>query len=263
MLHIVFQREDIKTLSKSFELDESLSGEIILIEDDFSIGPLKNIFSEEGIELRKNWWLDITGDPNDARDESVSINSLKEKLNNNEDAVVWIWVAPNKQDVTGYYWSVSQLKEFAGRVYVLSLNNLPFINDKGHIFYPSHLFEIPAREFLKAKKLARPVSISEFEIDPDEWTKISNEDKGIRILEGAKKLKQADYDFFDEELKKHITADWQKGAKIIHQFMSKTKDAPSEDYFLWRLKKMIAEDLFDVQGKVESLKDFELKQKAD
>ena len=29
MLHIVFQQEDINTLSKSFELDESLRGEII------------------------------------------------------------------------------------------------------------------------------------------------------------------------------------------------------------------------------------------
>ena len=41
--------------------------------------------------------------------------------------------------------------------------NLPFINEKGNVFYPISLAEIPAREFVKAKRLARPVSTAEFE----------------------------------------------------------------------------------------------------
>ena len=68
-------------------------------------------------------------------------------------------MAPNQHDVCGYYWLMNQLKEFEGRIYILSLNNLPFINDKGTIFYPRDLFEIPPKEFIKAKKLARPVTI--------------------------------------------------------------------------------------------------------
>jgi len=42
----------------------------------------------------------------------------------------------NKHDVCGYYWLMSQLKDLQGRIYILYLNNLPFINDKGQIFYP-------------------------------------------------------------------------------------------------------------------------------
>ena len=70
----------------------------------------------------------------------------------------WIWTAPNQHDVSGYYWLMSQLKEFEGSVYILSLNNLPFINEKGHIFYPKIYLKFQPREFLKAKKLARPVT---------------------------------------------------------------------------------------------------------
>jgi len=33
------------------------------------------------------------------------------------------------------------LRKYAGRIYILFLNNLPFINDKGNIFYPRDLFE--------------------------------------------------------------------------------------------------------------------------
>ena len=49
---------------------------------------------------------------------------------------IWIWMAPNVRDVCGYYWLISQLQEFSGRIYLLSLNNLPFIGEKGNVFYP-------------------------------------------------------------------------------------------------------------------------------
>ena len=129
-------------------------------------------------------------------------------------------------------------------------------------FYPSWLSAIPPKEFLKAKKLARTVTLSEFEVDPDEWTKICQEDKGVRLLEGGKKLEQKDYDFYDGELKKYITPDWQKASKIIHNFLSKAKQTTGDAYLLWRLKVMIAQDLFDVQGKLGNMKDFEVKLKA-
>lgn len=267
-MHIVFQQADINTLSKSFDLDESLRGEIIEIKDDFAVGPIKDIYSNEGIEVRKEWWRNVlsggdynghvdTGEVNDQK----AVEEIIEKLISNEEEKVWIWVAPNKHDVSGYYWLMAQLKEFAGRIYVLSLNNLPFINRKGQIFYPENLFEIPPREFVKAKKLARPITPSEFEIDPDEWTKISNEDKMVRILEGGKKLSQHDDNYFDKYILEFITPDWQKANKVIHQFLNKSKQVTGDAYMLWRLKEMIASDTIDSQGEIKNVKDFEVKKK--
>jgi len=163
--------------------------------------------------------------------------------------------------VSGYYWLLNYMKEFQGSVFILYLNNLPFINEKGNIFYPNWIFEIPAKEFLKAKKLAREITPSEFEVDPDEWTKLCEENKGVRLLEGGKKLIQQDYDFYDAELKKYITSDWQKATKIIHQFISKAKNTTGDAYLLWRLKVMVAQNMVDVQGKIANMKDFELKTK--
>ena len=267
-MHIVFQQEDINTLSKSFDLDESLREEIIQIKDDFSVGPLKNIFSDEGIEERKQWWRNVLsgGDYSGLADtgeidDNKTLNAIKEKLTSDENEKIWIWVAFNKHDVSGYYWLMAQLKEFVGRIYVLSLNNLPFINDKGNIFYPVNLFEIPPREFLKAKKLARPITPSEFEIDPDEWAKICNENKMVRILEGAKKLSQHDEDFYDKYILEFVTTDWQKAGKVIQQFLNKSKHTTGDVYTLWRLKELILKDVIDAQGEIKKMKDFEVKKK--
>ena len=269
MIHIVFQEADIAALAKSFELDETLQADIVQIKDDYAVGPLNNLFTEEGIEERKQWWRDVlAGGDSDGHadsgkvDDAKTVAELKEKLDTNPEEFIWIWAAQNKHDVSGYYWLMSQLKDYQGRVFILYLNNLPFLSEKGNLFYPDNLFEIPAKEFVKAKKLAREITPSEFEVDPDEWTKLCEENRGVRLLEGGKKLVQEDYDFYDAELKKLITGDWQKASKIIHNHLTKAKQTTGDMYLLWRLKTMIAMELFDVQGTVGKMKEFEVKTRS-
>src|SRR5579871_4950222 len=243
MIHIVFQKNDVDVLNEAIQLDHSLQGEIIQIADDFAVGPLKDIFSSEGWESRRQWWRDVladgdyagTVDNGSVPDDKKVVEALVEKLKNDPVEIIWIWAAQNKHDVSGYYWLMSQLKDFQGRVFILYLNNLPFINEKGHIFYPVNLFDIPPREFLKARKLARPITLSEFETDPDEWNRLCQEDKGVRVLEGGKKLVQHEPDLYDKELRTFITGDWIKATRLIHQFQSKGKQTTGEAYLLWRI----------------------------
>ncbi len=178
MIHIVFQHADVAALKKSFELDEALLGDVVEIKDDFAVGPIANIFSEEGIGSRKQWWREILKGSeferlvdNGGIDDDKTVSDLIERLTDLEN-VIWIWAAQNKHDVSGYYWLISQLKNFEGKISILYLHNLPFINEKGHVFYPTNIFEIPAKEFLKAKKLARQITQGEFEVDADEWEKL-------------------------------------------------------------------------------------------
>ncbi len=268
MIHIVFQQADVEVLKKSFELDKTLQGDVLEIKDDFAVGPLLNIYEQEGIDERKNWWREVLSggdyrshvDTGEVDDVAV-LKKIKEKLQSDTGENLWIWIAANKHDVNSYYWLISQLKEFDGRVQVLWLNNLPFINEKGHIFYPINLFEIPAKEFIKAKKLARPVTTSEFEIDTDEWSKLCADAKIVRTLEGAKKLLQHEEDFYDQELQKYITPDWQKANKVISHFLHKSNQTTGDAYLLWRIKKLIENDTIDSQGEVKNMKDFEVKTK--
>jgi hypothetical protein len=269
MIHVVFNEADIDVLQKAIELDETLQGEVLQVEDDYAVGPLKDIYTDEGIAARRAWWKEVLAGTDQEKkldegevDDNKLVAFIIERLQKDEEEKVWIWAAQNKHDVSGYYWLISQLKEFQGRIYILYLNNLPFINEKGQLFYPEWIYTIQPKEMTKAKKLARLITPSEFEVDPDEWTKLCNEEKGVRLLEGGKKLGQKDYDFYDADLKNFITGDWQKASKIINQFLSKNKHTTGDMYLLWRLKQLIATDLYDVQGELKNLKDFELKKKS-
>jgi hypothetical protein len=268
MIHVVFQEPDVEVLQQAINLDDSLKGDVMLIRDDFAVGPIKDIFIEPGIEARKQWWRDVLagsdleGKVDDGSiDDIKTVRELKEKLDADADEIIWIWAAQNKHDVSGYYWLMSQLSGYQGRIYILYLNNLPFFNEKGNIFYPDVLSKIPPKEFLKAKKLARPITLSEFEVDPDEWKKLGDQDKHVRLLEGGKKLVQHDVDFYDDDLKKYITGDWQKAGRIIHQFLAKAKHTTGDMFLLWRLKGLLQGEDYEVQGNIRGLKDFEVKKK--
>ena len=61
MIHIVFQEADADVLKQAIAMDESMTGEVILIRDDYAVGPISNIFTEEGISARKEWWRTVLG----------------------------------------------------------------------------------------------------------------------------------------------------------------------------------------------------------
>jgi Domain of unknown function (DUF1835) len=52
MIHVVFNEPDIKVLEEAIGLDESLSGEIFLIRDDYSVGPLDADDTPQGWQAR-------------------------------------------------------------------------------------------------------------------------------------------------------------------------------------------------------------------
>lgn len=269
MIHIVHNAGDVDVLKEAIALDESLAGEVLQVKDDYAVGPLHDIFTEEGIKNRNNWWREVlAGGDYDGQvdknivDDPALMSRIKEMLNADAEEQLWIWVAPNKHDVCSYYWLIGQLAEFVGRVYILHLNNLPFLNEKGHVFYPNWLMEIPPKEFLKAKKLARLVTISEFEIDSDEWNKLCSQESGIRLLDGAKKLVLEPVNSYDSDLRRFVMPQWQKAIKVIHNYQHKGKHQTGDMFLLWRLKELIKQDLFDVQGEVKHMKDFELKTKG-
>lgn len=266
MIHIVFNESEIDLLKQVINLDESLSGEVIQIRDDFAVGPLKGIDADEGWQQRNNWWRDLLKNSPyneqlaDTIDDRATVKEIKEKLSANAEEQLWIWMGQNQHDVCGYYWIVSQLKEFQGRIMVIYLNNLPFINEKGQLFYPSWLDEIQPKEFLKAKKLARPITLSEFEVDPDEWKRLCDENAIVRILEGGKKIAGKEESFYDAEILRNITADWQKATRVLTNTLHRMKIKTGDVFIMWRMKQLIAEGKIETLGDVlKGWKEFDVK----
>lgn len=243
MIHIVFETANIAALEAAIELDETLAGRIVEIKDDYAVGPLLNIYETDGYQARRDWWKNVLQNSPyeqqlDIVDDKLIVHELTSTLNVDENEQLWIWMGQNVHDVCGYYWLMSQFKEYQSRVQVLYLNNLPFLNEKGQLFYPTHLSQIQPKEFLKAKKLARPITLSEFELDPDEWKKICDENEGVRFLEGGKKIVSMPISFYDKEILSLLTKNAQKLPSAIAHILSKMKVRTGDAFIVFRLQEL-------------------------
>lgn len=266
MIHIVFNESEVALMKQVIELDETIIGDVIQIKDDFAVGPLAMIDTEEGWNARLSWWKELLqGSPYKEEtvgsfDDRLTVKEIREKLDANPEEQVWIWMGQNQHDVCGYYWLMPQLREYQGRVMVLYMNNLPFINEKGQIFYPSWLNEIQPKEFLKAKKLCRPITLSEFEVDPDEWKKLVEDNSTVRMLEGGKKIVGRENSFYDSEILKNITPEWQKATRVLTNTLHRMKIKTGDVFLMWRMKQLINDGKVEVTGDVnKGWKDFDVK----
>jgi hypothetical protein len=265
MIHIVFQQADVDVLNEAMKLDAALRGEVFEIKDEWGVGPLKDIDTDEGWNSRLDWWKELLkGSPYEKHigsfDDRETVKAIKEKMAEDDKQEAWIWMGQNQHDVTGYYWLMPQLKEFQGRLLILYLNNLPFINEKGQLFYPWCVNDILPKEAVKAKKLARPITLSEFEVDPDEWKKISDENAVVRILEGGKKIVGKEDSFYDTEIMKNITGEWQKAWRALGNTLHRMKIKTGDVFIMWRMKELIAAGRIEALGDVtKGWKEFDVK----
>ncbi|WP_291906283.1 DUF1835 domain-containing protein [Chitinophaga sp. CB10] len=282
--HIVFGEPAAAVLTEAIGMDEKMQGEVLSFEDDLSVGPLFILDTKEGQAGRQQWWQQMQGatpapapatadmfeeaaTPEPAPEpvlehspDEARFLALKAQLKEDPELEVWIWAGQNARDVTGYYWLVSKLYDFAGRIHIIYLNNLPFLNEKGAVFYPTHLHQILPKEFLKAKKLARPISLAEYELDGDEWHRMMNENAGIRLLEGGKKLKGEPATFYDKDLLQQAGKDFIKAWRVAGQVTGKLKYPVMDQFLAWRLKELVKEGKLESRGELKTLRDFEVKQ---
>lgn len=256
-LHIVFQEADVAVLQAALRLDETFTGEVLQIKDDFAVGPLNHIYETEGMLERKNWWAEVI----QYSPYSLAINSVNDQETVHairqfaaavEENEIWIWQAPNVHDQCGYFWLICQLADILAQVRVVNLSNLPFINEKGSIFYPTELYEIRPSEFLKARQLRKQITPGAFEMLKEEWKKLCDTEDRVRIIENDKDIMGKSVTYFDKKILSALTQDEQKFPKFLQHLVSKMNIKTGDAFLAWRIRELQQEGLVDIKGNWEA-----------
>ena len=86
MIHIVFNESEVDLMKQVIKLDETLAGEVIQIKDDYAVGPLTQLDTDEGWQARHDWWMSLLENSHYAGSNTVkfddrkTVKDLKEKL---------------------------------------------------------------------------------------------------------------------------------------------------------------------------------------
>lgn len=273
--YITFSQEATDALQKGFDAKQNFEAEILTIKDSFFVGPLAHIKEDIGRANRLTWHnntLNYFGLEPIAADAALHnykivqeiIAFLSETTLDNEGSIennknyITLWMGQNANDVCGYFWLTQQLQDYCGKIEVIYLNNLPFLNEKGGLFYPTHLHQIPAAEFIKCLKVERKIAIHEFEVEKDEWQALIQNINTYRILEGAKKIACKNENLFDDFIIATNMGEGIKLGKLMNLLLAKLPNHPNEIFLLSRFKHLIENGAFNIKKQSKNWRDTEI-----
>lgn len=260
--HIVVGDAAAGPLNEAIMLEPSLAGEVIVLKDILNVGPL---LKEEGTTfsaLRSDFWQQVTINEK----APINVDDLERLLEvsnamyKSEDVQAWLWMAPLPADVCAYYWLLKYLSKHKNRFCLLNIAGLPFLDANGKVFYPKSISEIMPKELVKARRLARPVTMAEVETDGEEWRKMVQDNAGIRTLEGGKKITSRDEHYYDAQLISFCSQQFQKAQRIATQAITKYNIPTGDSYLGWRLRRMAEDGRLLLQGDItKTLREYEVK----
>jgi hypothetical protein len=259
--HIVVGDVAAQPLNEAVMTEASLQGEVIVMKDILHVGPIQKEEGQGFSELRTAYWQQVIPQDKDLKVEDMErLLEVSNTLFKDESAQVWFWMAPAPADVCAYHWMLPYLSKHIGRFCLLNIANLPFLNEAGKVFYPKSIGEILPKELIKARRLARPVTPAEVEVDGEEWRKLVEENAGIRTHGGGKKLASQPDSYYDNQLMSFCSHQFQKASRIVSQALNKFSIPTGDVHLGWRLRVMAEEGKLMLQGNVlKELKDFEVK----
>jgi hypothetical protein len=254
IVHLICGAEAGRRLSEAVEEAEGLAGPVFTLLDRLHHGPLQRVEGGSFAQLRAAYWNTVEGGgetqpdtlPAAVRDEEKVIEAAN-LLQKHPAAQIWFWMAPHAADVTAYYFLLRYLHKHLGRFYLLNIAGLPFLTEEGKVFFPQSFGELAQREFLKARRLARPVSPAEAELDSEVWPKLAAPESAYRILEGGKKLRALPADAFDSAILSALDSEFGKASKVL-QTLAKQKLPTDETALRFRIQQLAAGGALQLKG---------------
>lgn len=261
-IHIIFNEFSRRTLIDNKELNIN-TDTIISIEDDLRVGPVPNFNSNKEIEDRKEWLSKILEKTIWAEKIISNVNSDIKKidaiLNNGKHKTFYLWTGKNALDIIGAARLITKLKKHNITLFITDFTEVTVLNKNGKSFSPKSLIEVNSCQihtvFKHFKKLERAQLLQWEEL----WEKIKSNDSLLRIIDINENIKFAKETHFDNLLQSFCTSEFQKPARIVAKTLLKT-DFGVPDWFLnWRLKKMTEMKKLETIGKLEDMRDYEVK----
>jgi hypothetical protein len=260
MIHIIAGDEAAKNLEAAFLLDENLRGDVLILKDMLGIGPIELDAEMNHDDVRTECWKIMSPNQIDhTSQDQHNVLQLIEKAVAEEEPVCF-WMAPCVTDVCAYFWLLPYFKKQADMLHMINIIGLPFLNEKGQLFYPKNFSEVVPTEFLKTKRLLKKVTVAEYEVEGDEWTKLQTESTWVRVYEGGKKIVSKELTYYDSLLSTSLTTEFQKGTKVVNEAMKKCTQTLTSVFLEWRLRELVTSQAVAINGDVEkAVKDFEVK----
>ncbi|MFJ8064602.1 DUF1835 domain-containing protein [Psychrobacillus sp. NPDC096426] len=272
-IHIVFGDSPAGSLKIALPRDEK----VIRFSDQFSIGPVHQLHTERGLELRKKWlYLHINLDEQSTLTYLEDFQqTLTEISNIPEHIPIYIWTANNAHEQTSARLVVHALKNRKNTIRLINVytsyqNHWPTPPEE---FFPRNTGEVSA-ENLKiiyaANKNDQPLTEHTRNKLADEWEKLAETTEVLRIWEDdqIKSVSESYFDAFIIEKARYLhneqtKPDFMKSARLIGEVIGHLNQYTGDQFIEYRVRQLILQGIFEIEGVPKAMRFYSVKMKED
>lgn len=263
-IHIVFGESAYGNLHHAFkQCNEQQNTKIVRFMDGFSVGPIYNLDSVDGIQARKLWLKEVLttispelGDdyPDWVETQLTSIN-LKLNTEIKKGDTVIIWHGDNASDKIGTSFVAFLLQNKNVQFEEVDVTEYSLIkNDNKDPF--TSLNTLPSELILDALQNKKSISDTKIQSLLNDWAMLSESHGLLRILvEG--KVTTVSEDYYDSHILKHTSNELIKASYVVGEVMGEV-DQINDTYLAYRIHQRIKQGKLQYKGHLGALWEFEI-----
>lgn len=187
--------------------------EIIVLQDTLSDGPLHDGDYPQHDTMRSRYLSSLAGKDIVVADLATVLR-LSTLLNNNVRAQATIWMGSTVSDTIAYYFLLHYLAKHLGRISLVNMANLPFLDDDKKLFFPESIAALNVTELAKAQKLSRVLNAVDLELDGGKYAALKAENAAIRIRVTGGNILSQEESYYDGQLQKILEGNVQVAAAL-------------------------------------------------
>ena len=262
-IHIVFGDSAAGVLRHFLNKGESeFDGNIMNFRDDFSLGPLYEIDTEEGLKRRLEWFKRIfekTGELDWFEEAARGIvDAYRKVILLGQGANIIVWHGENASNQAGLRYLSSVLDE--KDMYELDVSKACRAVRGENEYIPRSLAEISPEEIGDIISHVKKVEMEKHAVLKDEWESLRKSLENLRILR-EEGIVGVNDEYYDDEILSSCTFNFKKAARVIGEAMGKSEQLIGDMYIDYRLRALIESKKIECRGTLKSMRDFDMRVK--
>lgn len=276
-VHIVFGDSPGGSLNAAFRnTDYEKTEDVIILSDNFSVGPVKDLHNVEGIEARFKWFHEryFTLEEDFEHYKHSMLEAIKRVKNIPPHLDIVIWTCQNAHEQTGLLLVLAMLKDKMNSVFILD----SFVAFHEIHIYPQLAEENYPRSTGEMTSDNLRLFYEQFELRPLKNAKRQSLcEEGLRMLMDEGKIirtwehkelwhnvdESGDDDFIIESAKRLYQeegkVEYWKAARLIGEVLGHMVQYRGDDWLEYRLRCLIEQGVFAYKGNLKAMRYYEVK----
>jgi len=260
-VHIAFGDSAAGTLKYYFAHNKNeYNGEVISFREDLSVGQLHEIDTEKGLKKRiklfEKMFKEVFIDDYFEDFEKEFMDTYEMVKTITQDKRIVIWHGENTANQVGIRYLIALLRN--RELYEVNVSESYISDYNSNIYKPRCLAECVPEEIHHLILTINKLEQERCNYLMNDWDVLRTSKEYLRILKDNK-IVGVDESFYDHDILSNCTFNFKKAASVIGKTMGESVQLVGDTFIDYRVRKLIESGKVEYQGRLETMRDFEIR----